>query len=115
MAQRLALTMFYRSLQTHEAIEILLKQKLVEDALLAAMVAFSGLGKLRLDPRIVRIIHEVIAVPLKYFPLLAACEFVGTHWGWFLASGGHLWAWLRASTWSSALWARWCRMCAWAM
>jgi len=40
MAQRLALTMFYRSLQTHEAIEILLKQKLVEDALLAAMVAF---------------------------------------------------------------------------
>ncbi len=77
MAQRLALTMFYRSLQTHEAIEILLKQKLVEDALLAAMVAFSGLGKLRLDPRIVRIIHEVIGVPLKYFPLLAACEFVG--------------------------------------
>jgi DoxX-like protein len=77
MAQRLALTMFYRNLHTHEAIEILLKQKLVEDALLAAMVAFSGLGKLRLDPRIVRIIHEVIGVPLKYFPLLAACEFVG--------------------------------------
>jgi hypothetical protein len=45
MAQRLALTMFYRSLQRHEAI--------------------------------VRIIHEVIGVPLKYFPLLAACEFVG--------------------------------------
>ena len=32
MAQRIALTMFYRSLQTHEAIEILLKQKLIEDA-----------------------------------------------------------------------------------
>src|SRR6266478_331204 len=32
MAQRVALAMFYRSLQTHEAIEILLKQKLVEDA-----------------------------------------------------------------------------------
>jgi len=32
MAQRIALTMFYRSLQTHEATEILLKQKLVEDA-----------------------------------------------------------------------------------
>jgi len=30
--QRVALTMFYRSLQTHEAIEILLRQKLVEDA-----------------------------------------------------------------------------------
>jgi hypothetical protein len=32
MAQRIGLTMFYRSLQTHEAIEILLTQKLVEDA-----------------------------------------------------------------------------------
>jgi hypothetical protein len=32
MAQRIALTLFYRSLQTHEASEILLKQKLVEDA-----------------------------------------------------------------------------------
>ena len=30
--QRVALTMFYRGLQTHEAIEILLRQKLVEDA-----------------------------------------------------------------------------------
>jgi hypothetical protein len=114
MAQRLALTMFYRSLQTHEAIEILLKQKLVEDALLAAMVAFSGLGKLRLDPRIVRIIHEVIGVPLKYFPLLAACEFVGAL-GLVLGIWWPSWAWLRASTWSSTLWARLCRMCAWAM
>jgi hypothetical protein len=32
MAQRIALTMFCRGLQTHEAIEILVKQKLVEDA-----------------------------------------------------------------------------------
>jgi hypothetical protein len=32
MALRIALAMFYRGLQTHEAIEILLKQKLVEDA-----------------------------------------------------------------------------------
>ncbi len=31
-AQHIALTMFYRSLQTHEAIELLLKEKLVEDA-----------------------------------------------------------------------------------
>lgn len=44
---------------------------------LAAMVAFSGLGKLRRDPRIVLIIHEVVGVPLTYFPLLAACEFAG--------------------------------------
>ena len=50
---------------------------LVITLVLAALVAFSGLGKLRRDPRIVRIIHEVIGVPLKYFPLLAACEFAG--------------------------------------
>lgn len=41
------------------------------------MAAFSGLGKLRRDPRIVQVIHEVIGVPLKYLPLLAACEFAG--------------------------------------
>jgi hypothetical protein len=45
--------------------------------LFAAMVAFSGLGKIRRDPRIVHVIHEVIGVPLKYFSLLAACEFAG--------------------------------------
>jgi hypothetical protein len=45
--------------------------------LLAAMVTFSGVGKIRRDPRIVQVIHEVIGVPLKYFPLLAACEFAG--------------------------------------
>jgi hypothetical protein len=50
---------------------------LVITLVLAALVAFSGLGKLRRDPRIVRIIHEVIGVPLKYFPLLAACEPAG--------------------------------------
>jgi len=41
------------------------------------MAAFSGIGKIRRDPRIVRVIHEVIGVPLRYFPLLAACEFAG--------------------------------------
>jgi hypothetical protein len=45
--------------------------------LFAAMVAFSGLGKIRRDPRIVHVIHEVIGVPLKYFSLLAACELAG--------------------------------------
>jgi hypothetical protein len=50
---------------------------LVITLVLAALVAFSGLGKLRRDPRIVRIIHEVIGVPLKCFPLLAACELAG--------------------------------------
>ena len=50
---------------------------LVITILLAAMVTFSGIGKIRRDPRIVQVIHEVIGVPLKYFPLLAACEFAG--------------------------------------
>jgi hypothetical protein len=45
--------------------------------LFAAMVAFSGLGKIRRDPRIVHVIHEVIGVPLKYFSLLAGCELAG--------------------------------------
>ena len=44
---------------------------------LAAMVAFSALGKLRRDPKIERVIHEVVGVPLKYFPHLAACEIAG--------------------------------------
>lgn len=45
--------------------------------LLAAMVMFSGIGKIRRDPHIVQIIHQVVGVPLKYFALLAACEFAG--------------------------------------
>jgi hypothetical protein len=50
---------------------------LVITFLFAAMVAFSGLGKIRRDPRIVHVIHEVVGVPLKYFSLLAACELAG--------------------------------------
>jgi uncharacterized membrane protein YphA (DoxX/SURF4 family) len=50
---------------------------LVITILLAAIVTFSGIGKIRHDPRIVQIIHEVVGVPLKYFSLLAACEFAG--------------------------------------
>jgi len=50
---------------------------LVITILLAAMVMFSGIGKIRRDPHILQIIHEVVGVPLKYFPLLAACEFAG--------------------------------------
>jgi hypothetical protein len=50
---------------------------LVVTIVVAAMAAFSGLGKLRRDPRIVQVIHEVVGVPLKYFPLLAACEVAG--------------------------------------
>lgn len=45
--------------------------------MLAAMVLFSGVGKLRHDPKIVHVIHETVGVPMKYFPMLAACELAG--------------------------------------
>src|SRR5262249_41507831 len=48
---------------------------LVITILLAPMLVYSGIGKLRRDPRIVQVIHELVGVPMKYFPLLAACEF----------------------------------------
>ncbi len=44
---------------------------------LALMLAFSGLGKIRRDRVPVKVIHETLGVPFKYFPLLAACEFAG--------------------------------------
>ena len=44
---------------------------------LALMATFSGVGKIRRDPLPVRVIHETIGLPLKYLPLLAACEFAG--------------------------------------
>jgi hypothetical protein len=50
---------------------------LVLTIVLAATAAFSGVGKLRRDPRIVQVVHEVVGVPLQYFPLLAACEIAG--------------------------------------
>ena len=50
---------------------------LVMTVLVALMVAFSGLGKIRRDPHQVKVIHETVGVPLKYFPLLAVCECAG--------------------------------------
>jgi uncharacterized membrane protein YphA (DoxX/SURF4 family) len=50
---------------------------LVITIVFAAIVAFSGLGKIRRDPKILHVIHEVVGVPLKYFSLLAACELAG--------------------------------------
>ena len=87
---------------------------LVVTIVLAAMAAFSGLGKLRRDPKIERVIHEVVGVPLKYFPYLAACEFAEAL-GLVL---GIWWPFLereRASGWSFTLWGRLCRTYAWAM
>ena len=45
--------------------------------IVAAIVTLSGAMKIRRDPQVVRKIHEIVGVPLAYFPLLAACEFAG--------------------------------------
>lgn len=45
--------------------------------IVAALVAFSAIQKIRRDPRVVRVIHEVVGFPLSSFPLLAACELAG--------------------------------------
>jgi hypothetical protein len=50
---------------------------LVVTVLVAAMTIFSGVGKLRSDPSIVKVIHETCGVPMRYFPFLAACEVAG--------------------------------------
>jgi hypothetical protein len=44
---------------------------------LAVTVLGSGIAKIRHDPHVVRVVHDVVGVPLKYLPLLAACEFAG--------------------------------------
>ena len=46
-------------------------------ALLALLTAFSGLMKIRRDPKVVKVIHDTVGVPMTYFPVLAACEFAG--------------------------------------
>ncbi len=50
---------------------------LVVTIVFALLVAFSGLGKIRRDPHQIHVVHETIGVPLKYFLLLAACEYAG--------------------------------------
>jgi DoxX-like family len=50
---------------------------LIVTPLFAAIVAFSGVGKIRRDPQIVHVICEVVGVPLKYFSLLATAELAG--------------------------------------
>ena len=41
------------------------------------IVTASGTMKVRHDPKVTTIIHDVVGVPLKFFPFLAACEFAG--------------------------------------
>jgi uncharacterized membrane protein YphA (DoxX/SURF4 family) len=43
----------------------------------AFIVSYSGIGKIRRHPLQVKVIHETVGVPLKYFPFLATCEFAG--------------------------------------
>jgi DoxX-like family len=87
---------------------------LVLTIVLAAIAAFSGVGKLRRDPRIVQVVHEVVGVPLQYFPLLAACEIAGAV-GLVLGICGQSWEWLRAWAWSFTSWGRLSRICVWAI
>jgi uncharacterized membrane protein YphA (DoxX/SURF4 family) len=68
---------------------------LVVTIVFAIMVASSGVGKIRRDPHQVRVIHKTVGVPLKLFPLLAACEFAsalgvlaGIGWPLFGIVGG---------------------------
>jgi len=51
---------------------------LVITILFSAMVAFSAAVKVRRDPKVVHVIHEVVGIPLQYFPALAACELAGS-------------------------------------
>jgi len=50
---------------------------LVVTLVFALLVAYSGVGKIRRDPIPMKVVHETIGIPLKYFPMLAACEFAG--------------------------------------
>ncbi|HEX2344129.1 MAG TPA: DoxX family protein [Vicinamibacterales bacterium] len=50
---------------------------LVTTTIVALIVAFSALGKIRRDPAIVKVIVETVRVPEKYLMSLAACELAG--------------------------------------
>lgn len=50
---------------------------LIVTLIVAVIVAFSAIAKIRRDPRVVRVIHEVVGVPLNYFPPLAGLELAG--------------------------------------
>jgi hypothetical protein len=45
--------------------------------LTSLIVTASGTMKVRHDQKVTQIIHDVVGVPLRFFPLLAACEFAG--------------------------------------
>ena len=45
--------------------------------IVAAITAFSAIGKIRRDPKIVKVVHETVGVPLRYFGVLAGLEIAG--------------------------------------
>ncbi|MGH9736092.1 MAG: DoxX family protein [Candidatus Acidiferrales bacterium] len=45
--------------------------------IVASIVTFSAIAKVGRDPKVVRVIKDVVGVPMEYFPVLAACEFAG--------------------------------------
>jgi hypothetical protein len=45
--------------------------------LMTLMMFFSASTKLTLNPGAVHVIHEVVGVPMSFFPWLAACEIAG--------------------------------------
>lgn len=50
---------------------------LATTTIVALMVAFSALAKIRRDPAIVKVIVETVGVPERYLMPLAACELAG--------------------------------------
>jgi DoxX-like family len=50
---------------------------LIATLVFALLVTFSGIAKIRRDPRVMKVVHETVGVPLKYFPVLAGCEIAG--------------------------------------
>jgi uncharacterized membrane protein YphA (DoxX/SURF4 family) len=50
---------------------------LAASVVFAVLVTMSGVGKLRRDPYIVKVVHETVGVPMAYLPLLAAAEIAG--------------------------------------
>ena len=45
--------------------------------IMSFLLVSSGVAKLRLDPNLVHGLHDVVGVPLRWIPWLAACEFAG--------------------------------------
>jgi hypothetical protein len=45
--------------------------------LMSLLSVISGVAKLRHSSHVVKVIHELVRVPMKWFPYLAACEFAG--------------------------------------